>query len=78
MQTLTTKLLEKYEAAEERTKQLRNGLYQKYKMIYVTVGEPYLDPHNELCPSCGSQTIDGPGGGVECVDKKNCGWWFCY
>jgi ribosomal protein S27AE len=75
---LTTKLLEKYEAAKVQVKQLRNGQFQKYKIISVEVGDPYIDPKNELCPKCGSQTIAGSGGGIECVNKKTCDWWFCY
>jgi len=70
-------LLEKYEASQTRIKQLANGQFQKYKMIYVEVGEPYIDPENELCPSCGSQTVSASGGGMKCSDGK-CGWWFCY
>lgn len=27
------------------------------------------------CPDCGSELLDGPGGGVKC---SSCKYWFCY
>ena len=33
---------------------------------------------NEPCPDCGKRLVHGHGGGVECPDKKNCGYWFCF
>lgn len=31
------------------------------------------------CESCGVNPLaHGIGGGIRCVDIRNCGWWFCY
>jgi hypothetical protein len=32
------------------------------------------------CPQCeiNPQAYGDGGGGVQCVDQRDCGWWFCY
>lgn len=36
----------------------------------------------EECPKCGDKSVRGKemfeGGGVACINRKECGYWFCY
>ena len=39
--------------------------------------EPEAKGFSDPCPECGTELVDGSGGGVRCP-KPGCGYWFCY
>jgi len=47
------------------------------KLITDDTEDEAADP-DDPCPECGKQLESGPGGGVVCPDKTDCGYWFCY